>query len=66
MTWLYFVFVQSVFVFVGRPSPWVGAMRTLEVQAWMVGAYHSLTIAPSFHKSSTQLFYHLLPLKRPR
>jgi dihydroxyacid dehydratase/phosphogluconate dehydratase len=22
MTWLYFVLVQSVFVFVGRPSPW--------------------------------------------
>jgi hypothetical protein len=25
MTWLYFVFVQSVFVFVGRPSPWAMA-----------------------------------------
>jgi hypothetical protein len=35
MTWLYFVFVQSVFVFVGRPSPWENpevARRVMEVR----------------------------------
>ena len=30
------------------------------------GAYHSLTIVHSLHQSSTQLFYLLLPLNRPR
>jgi hypothetical protein len=36
MTWLYFVFVQSVFVFVGRPSPWVRAMEAYDRVAKVV------------------------------
>jgi hypothetical protein len=32
MTWLYFVFVQSVFVFVGRPSTWSGKAGKAETE----------------------------------
>jgi anthranilate synthase component 1 len=46
MTWLYFVFIQSVFVFVGRPSPEAPVLPFGEVSM-------SLTQPPTPLKDST-------------